>query len=347
MNKLKYLLVYTLPLITSFAFLYDGAWSWATVIYAFGLLPILDHAFSPNPQNLSPQAAQSALSSWFYDLVLYLVPPVQIAFTTYFILFVATSDLPTVDLLGKAFSMGAMGSVLAINVAHEIGHRHGTANKLISKTLLASVLYAHFFEEHNYGHHRNVGTFDDPATARRGEWVYVFILRSIIFGWLGALKYEKKRLNRLGKSAFSIRNEVLVWQLIQLLILVGIGVVLSLKVMGLFILVAITSILILEAINYIEHYGLTRNKVSEFRYEKVNPTHSWNADNVLGRAVLFELTRHSDHHETPSKPFQILESPGGTPELPTGYPGMILLSLVPPLFFAVMHKRLDKWCKTS
>ena len=161
MSKLKYLLVYTLPLITAFAFAYDGAWSWVTVIYAFGLLPILDHSFRPNPQNLTPQAAQSALSSWFYDLVLYLVPPVQIAFTTYFILFVATSDLPTVDLLGKAFSMGAMGSVLAINVAHEIGHRHGTANKLISKTLLASVLYAHFFEEH---------TSPDRNTIRANFW---------------------------------------------------------------------------------------------------------------------------------------------------------------------------------
>ena len=101
------------------------------------------------------------------------------------------------------------------------------------------------------------------------------------------------------------------------------------------------SVFILEAINYIEHYGLTREKVSEFRYEKVNPTHSWNADNQIGRAVLFELTRHSDHHENPSKPYQILESPEESPQLPTGYPGMILLSLIPPLFFSVMHKRLD------
>ena len=103
------------------------------------------------------------------------------------------------------------------------------------------------------------------------------------------------------------------------------------------------SVFILEAINYIEHYGLTREKVSEFRYEKVNPSHSWNADNQIGRAVLFELTRHSDHHENPSKPYQVLQSPGNTPELPTGYPGMILLSLVPPLFFLIMHKRLEEY----
>lgn len=347
MSKLKYLLVYTLPIITAFAFTNDGAWSWATVIYAFGLLPILDHAFRPNTKNLSPQAAQSAVASLFYDLVLYLIFPVQIAFAFYFILVVAKSDLSTADLIGKTLSMGTMGSVLAINVAHEIGHRSGKLNKFISKALYASVLYSHFYEEHNYGHHRNVATIDDPATARRGEWFYLFVFRSIIFGWIGAFKYEKKRLNRLGKSAFSFRNEVLIWQFLQLLMLVGIGGLISLKVLALFMLASLMSVVILEAINYIEHYGLTRNKVSEFRYEKVNPTHSWNADYVLGRAILFELTRHSDHHETPSKPFQILESPGGTPELPTGYPGMILLSLVPPLFFAVMNKRLDKWCKTS
>ena len=86
MSKLKYLLVYTLPIITAFAFTNDGAWSWATVIYAFGLLPILDHAFRPNTKNLSPQAAQSAVASLFYDLVLYLIFPVQIAFAFYFIL---------------------------------------------------------------------------------------------------------------------------------------------------------------------------------------------------------------------------------------------------------------------
>jgi alkane 1-monooxygenase len=237
--------------------------------------------------------------------------------------------------------MGAMGSVLAINSAHEIGHRTTPLNKLLSKLLLTSVLYVHFFEEHNFGHHRNVGTYNDPATARKGEWLYVFVIRSVVFGWIGAWKIEQKRLTRNGGSAFSLKNEVLVWQLLQLGVIVLVYYFLGHLVLGCFALASFFSIFLLEAINYIEHYGLTREKVSEFRYEKVNPTHSWNADNQIGRAVLFELTRHSDHHENPSKPYQILESPGNTPQLPTGYPGMILISLIPPLFFSMMHKRMN------
>ena len=169
---------------------------------------------------------------------------------------------------------------------------------------------------------------------------YVFVFRSIIFGWIGAWKIEHKRLTRNGGSAVSIKNEVLIWQLIQIGVLSIVYIIFGPTVLCCFALASFISVFILEAINYIEHYGLTREKVNEFRYEKVNPSHSWNADNQVGRAVLFELTRHSDHHESPSKPYQILESPDESPQLPTGYPGMILLSLLPPLFFLIMHKRM-------
>ena len=341
MNKIKYLLVYTIPLVTVGAFVLDGYWSWSTVVYAFGILPLVDHLSKVNALNLTEHQAKDALESSFYNLALYGTVPVQLGFVAWFILVVIQQDLSTHDLIAKTFSMGAMSSVLAINSAHEIGHRTGSINKLCSKLLLTSVLYVHFYEEHNYGHHKNVGTYEDPATARRGEWLYLFVLRSIIFGWIGAWKIEHKRLTRTGGSAISIKNEVLVWQVIQLSLAIIILYFYGGIALLCFATASFFSVFILEAINYIEHYGLTREKVSEFRYEKVNPTHSWNADNQIGRAVLFELTRHSDHHENPSKPYQILESPEESPQLPTGYPGMILLSLIPPLFFSVMHKRLD------
>jgi len=340
MNKIKYLLVYTIPLFTVVAFMYDGIWSWSTGIYAFIILPIFDHFLKVDSFNLNEEEAQQALSSKFYNIALYGTVPVQIGFVVWFLFVISTKELSNLDLFAKTFSMGAMGSVLAINSAHEIGHRTTPINKFLSKLLLTSVLYAHFFEEHNYGHHKNVGTYDDPATARRGEWLYVFVFRSIVFGWIGAWKIEHKRLTRNGGSAVSIKNEVLIWQLIQIGVLSIVYIIFGTKVLCCFALASFISVFILEAINYIEHYGLTREKVNEFRYEKVNPSHSWNADNQVGRAVLFELTRHSDHHESPSKPYQILESPDESPQLPTGYPGMILLSLLPPLFFLIMHKRM-------
>ncbi len=343
MNKVKYLLVYTLPLVTVASFTYDGIWSWSTIFYAFVFLPLIDHILSVDYINLTFSETKEALQSSYYNHALYGTIPVQVGFVVWFLVDVSSKELLTVDLVGKACSMGAMGSVLAINSAHEIGHRMGRVNKFLSKLLLTSVLYAHFYEEHNYGHHKNVGTYEDPATARKGEWLYIFVFRSIFMGWMNAWRLENKRLTRKGRSSVSYKNEVLVWQLIQVALLVSIYLFLGLTTLLCFFVSSFLSIFILEAINYIEHYGLTREKVSEFRYEKVNSSHSWNADNQIGRAVLFELTRHSDHHENPSKPYQVLQSPGNTPELPTGYPGMILLSLLPPIFFLIMHKKLEEY----
>lgn len=346
LNKLKYLLVYTLPAATAVSFLNEGIWSWTAVIYAFGILPLLDHFIAIDRSNLSAQQEEEALGMWIFDVLLYMVVPVHLGMVEWFIY--EATQFTTLDITawGKIFSLGAMSSVTAINIAHEIGHRNGRVNKITAKLLLSTVLYSHFYEEHNFGHHRNVGTHEDPATARRGEWVYAFFFRSVIMGVISAFKIEAKRLQRQGRSAISLHNGVLVWQVIQVGIVVVLYLVFGWMVALGFGLYSLIAVFILEAINYVEHYGLVRKKESEFRYEKVKPHHSWNADNTIGRAVLFELTRHSDHHENPHKKFQILSTPENVPELPTGYPGMVLLTLVPPFYFQVMKSRLDNWCKT-
>lgn len=345
-NNLKYLLVFTLPAATAVSFLNDGVWSWTAVIYAFGVLPLFDHFIKIDRSNLNSQQEEIALNSKIYDFLLYAVVPVHLLMVGWFIYEAVQFTSFDLTALGKIFSLGAMSSVTAINVAHEIGHRNGQVNKVTAKVLLATVLYSHFYEEHNYGHHRNVATHDDPATARRGEWVYLFFFRSVVMGLISALRIESKRLSRKGSSVISLQNGVIVWQVIQVGIVVGLGIAFGWMVALCFGLYSLIAVFILEAINYVEHYGLVRKKESEFRYEKVKPHHSWNADNTIGRAVLFELTRHSDHHENPHKKFQILKTPENVPELPTGYPGMVLLTLVPPLYFQVMKSRLDNWCKT-
>jgi alkane 1-monooxygenase len=346
LNKLKYLLVYTLPAATAVSFLSEGVWSWTAVFYAFGLLPILDHFLIIDKSNLSAQQESKVLQLRIFDVLLYMVVPVHLAMVGWF--FFEATQFTSFDLTawGKIFSLGAMSSVTAINVAHEIGHRNGQLNKITAKTLLTTVLYSHFYEEHNFGHHRNVATYDDPATARRGEWVYVFFFRSVVMGLVSAFRIESKRIKRKGVSVISFQNGVLVWQLIQVGLVVAVYFSLGWLVAVGFGLYSLIAVFILESINYVEHYGLVRKKESEFRYEKVKPHHSWNADNSIGRAVLFELTRHSDHHENPHKKFQVLRTPRDVPELPTGYPGMVLLTLVPPIYFQVMKSRLENWCKT-
>ena len=100
--------------------------------------------------------------------------------------------------------------------------------------------------------------------------------------------------------------------------------------------------LLLETVNYLEHYGLQRQQKSSGRYERVRPEHSWNSNHPVGRALLFDLTRHSDHHANPNRKYPVLRHFDASPQLPTGYPGMILLALVPPVWFSVMHPHIER-----
>jgi alkane 1-monooxygenase len=106
---------------------------------------------------------------------------------------------------------------------------------------------------------------------------------------------------------------------------------------------AFMGMLMLETVNYIEHYGLQRKLGASGQYERAMPHHSWNSDHVVGRLMLFELSRHSDHHYLASRKYQVLRHHDNAPQMPTGYPGMMLLALVPPLWFSIMHKKIKEW----
>jgi len=226
-------------------------------------------------------------------------------------------------------------------VAHELGHRTKRWERDLSRALLLTSLYMHFIIEHNRGHHRRVATPDDPASARHGETVYGFWVRSIVYSWLSAWEIEVDRLRKAGERPFGVKNEMihaLVWQgalLLAIVLLFGPEAAVA------FVGAALIGILLLETVNYIEHYGLRRVMNAAGTYGRVQHVHSWNSDHLVGRIMLFELTRHSDHHWKASKKYQALQGLEDAPQLPTGYPGMMLLSLAPPLFFGVMHPRLD------
>ncbi|MEZ4684890.1 MAG: fatty acid desaturase [Bacteroidia bacterium] len=177
----------------------------------------------------------------------------------------------------------------------------------------------------------------DPATARKGEWLYSFWLRSMIGGWLNAWRLENKRLDG---NWFSWDNLMLRFFLLQIAMVLLVGLVFSLKAAIAFLAVAFVGALLLETVNYLEHYGLQRKELRPGVYEPVNLTHSWNSDHPVGRIVLYELTRHADHHYRASRKYQVLRHVENSPQLPTGYPGMVLLSLIPPLWFKVMDRRL-------
>jgi len=236
---------------------------------------------------------------------------------------------------------------IGINVAHELGHRQTRHEQFMAKALLLPSAYMHFFIEHNRGHHKNVSTHEDPASSRFNETLYHFWVRSVVFSFVSAWNLEKKRLQRAKAPVWSLKNEMIRFQLIQLIFWAIILLTFGWQATLLYTVAAIIGFLMLETVNYIEHYGLARKKVSENRYERVEPVHSWNSNHVVGRIMLFELSRHSDHHFKPAKKYQILEHHDHSPQMPTGYPGMMLLSAVPPLWFHVMNPRISKIRKQS
>jgi alkane 1-monooxygenase len=244
-------------------------------------------------------------------------------------------------LIGRISSMGLMCGVLGINIGHELGHRSNRFERCIGELLLLSSLENHFLPYHNRGHHTNVGTKSDPATARRDEWLFVFWFRSQIGSYLQAWKIEITRMKIMKKHVFSLENKMIQYTLLHSLFLGSIYAYFGSAVLIYFLFAALVGIVLLETVNYIEHYGLYRQQRENGNYEQVKRKHSWNSNHLIGRVILFELSRHSDHHFKADRPYQLLETSDDSPVMPTGYPGMMLLSFIPPLFFWVMNKRVD------
>lgn len=343
MKDLKYLLAYSIPVSAVLALLWQGWWSWATVILAFGIFPILDALLPASTSNHAENVEKERLSNRFFDILLYLCAPICFLLTFHYFDTISKVSLTTMELTGLTFSMGVLLGALGINVAHELGHRSNKWEQFLAKAGLMPVLYQHFFIEHNRGHHKHVSTEKDPATAKKDEWVYSFFFRSIIGQYINAWKLENQRLSGKGLSVFSWQNEMIRFSVYQTLYLVIVVGVFGWKMLPYAFAIGLIGVLLLETINYIEHYGLRRKTLPNGRPERVLPRHSWNSDHEMGRIVLFELTRHSDHHYLASRKYQILRHMEESPQLPTGYPGSMLMALVPPLWFKVMNSRLEKF----
>jgi len=292
--------------------------------------------------NLSEDEERAVLADPVFDVLLYLFVPIQWGLLALFLYRISLGGLATSQLLGYIATMGILCGVYGINVAHELGHRTKRWERDLARALLLSSLYMHFIIEHNRGHHRRVATPDDPASARYGETVYAFWFRSIVFSWRSAWHIEADRLRKGGERPFGAKNEMLHAVVLQGGLLLVIGAFAGANALMAFVAAAFIGILLLETVNYIEHYGLRRKLTATGSYGRVQHVHSWNSDHLIGRIMLFELTRHSDHHWKASKKYQSLASLEEAPQLPTGYPGTMVLSLVPPLFFRVVHPHLKQ-----
>jgi len=341
-SDLKYLIAFIIPISGFIAIHLQGWWSYITFIIAFILLPIIEQITPTSTDNLGQNAAKLKSTQWIFDLLLFANLPIIFTLIAYLYNTISIQHNSYTELLGMCLSTGIILGSCGINVAHELGHKSSKIHKLAAQALLMPCLYMHFYIEHNRGHHLHVCTPNDPATSRKGESIYLFWIRSITMSYISAWKLEKKRLNKKSYWKKIFNNQMIQFTVIQSLYLAVIYLTLGIKVLFVALCIAVISFLLLETINYIEHYGLIRTKKENGRYERVMPWHSWNSNHILGRIMLYELTRHSDHHYLANKKYQILDHHDSSPQLPLGYPASMLMALCPPIWFAVMNKKLKK-----
>jgi len=341
-KSFKYTTPFVLYLLSFLAFNNTGILCWVPLLYVFFFIPILELFIAPNPKNLDAIEEQLAKSNKLYDIIIWLTVPLQYLLLIIFLLNF-NQTLSGADIAGRIIAMGLLCGTFGINAAHELGHRTTVFEQFFAKILLLTSLYMHFFIEHNKGHHKHVATPHDPSTAKFKQTVYAFWAQTFIGTYVSAWHIAIDESKKKKKNLSFLNNEMFLFQLIQIGFVLAIFYFFGLFIMLYFVAAAIIGATLLETVNYIEHYGLSREKGQGELYERVKPHHSWNSNHVIGRLMLFELSRHSDHHYLASRKYQILRNMEEAPQMPTGYPGMIVLSLFPPIWFSIMHKQMKKY----
>jgi alkane 1-monooxygenase len=342
MKDLKYLAALSIPLVALIGVSIRGYFSFLTPIFAFVMIPFLELIFPVDNKNISEDESKNNLKNKLFDWLLYVNLPIVYSLLAYALYVVTSISIETYEFNGIFFSVGIVLAVNGINVAHELGHRQNTNERFLGKALLLPALYMHFYIEHNFGHHLHAATKEDPATARYNQTVYSFWFTSIFRQYISAWNIQKKLLKNNGCAFISFKNDMVWYTILQVIYLFAIYYFLGYTAFILVLLSAIVGFVLLETVNYIEHYGLLRLKTNSGRYERVKEIHSWNSNHIIGRIVLYELTRHSDHHYKTSKKYQILDCHEESPQMPYGYPTSMVLAMFPPLWFRVMNKRVPR-----
>lgn len=317
-----------------------GSWAWYLVpLFVFVLIPALDALLGTWLHNPSPEESNALLTSVGFKFMTWLYVPVQIALVLWGAANI--SSLALYEQLGLIFSVGICTGSIGITLAHELMHKTSRFERLLSQVLLLMVGYMHFYIEHLRGHHRRVATPDDPASARMGENFYGFYGRTVWGSWRDAWQIENARVAK--KQLPIWRNQMIWFTGLPLLLAAALFWAWGPIAVLFFVAQSIVAFSLLEAVNYVEHYGLSRREVRPGVYETVNMTHSWNSNHLLTNCFLFMLQRHSDHHAHQSRRYQILRQFDTSPQLPAGYATMILLALVPPLWHRVMDPRVESY----
>ena len=303
------------------------------------LMPLVDTLVGTNGENPPDWAFDQLTQDRYYRVLTYLFAPLQYVGFFWSMWMVATAELSLFARIGLTLTAGAVGGIGIAN-AHELGHKKERIERRLAKVVLAQTGYGHFVVEHNRGHHARVATPEDPASARLGESFWTFLPRSVIGAARSGWRLESARLRHKGRSPFRLDNDVLNAWLLTVALFTAMTAVLGVGVLPFLVLQAVYGCSLLEVVNYLEHYGLLRQKDDSGRYERCRPRHSWNSDHIVSNIVLYGLERHSDHHANPTRRYQTLRTFDEAPQLPSGYGLMIALAYVTPLWRRVMDPRV-------
>jgi alkane 1-monooxygenase len=308
-------------------------------ILVFVLFPVVDIVRGLDSSNPPDSVIKWLEQDRYYRWCTYVFIPIQYAGLVFACWLWADGGLSVAESIGLLMTVSIVSGV-SINTAHELGHKRASLERWLSKIALAQSGYGHFFIEHNRGHHVRVATPEDPASARLGESFWAFLPRTIAGSLRSAWGLERTRLGRMGRSPWSIHNDILNAWAMTVVLFAALVAVFGWVVLPYLLAQAVLGFSLLEVVNYLEHYGLLRQKREDGRYERCRPEHSWNSNNIASNVLLYHLQRHSDHHANPTRRYQALRHVDEAPQLPTGYAGMILVAWVPPLWRRVMDHRL-------
>ena len=303
------------------------------------IIPTIDTIIGKDANNPTNEDIKLLENDPYYATLVKTVIPLQYAANVYACYIASRKETSFLDKILIGISMGAVNGI-AINTAHELSHKQDRIDHLLSHMALVPTGYNHFRVEHPYGHHKRAATPEDPASSQMGETFYEFWPRTVLGSLKSAIEIETNRLKRKGKQFWSKDNELLQgWAMsatfhASMVKLFGKGAIPYLATQAFY------GISLFEIINYIEHYGLLRQKKADGNYERTMPEHSWNNNNIVTNLFLYQLQRHSDHHAYPTRPFQALRHFDEAPELPSGYASMLLPALIPSMWFKMMDKRV-------
>jgi alkane 1-monooxygenase len=336
MKALRYAIPLLFLAMVPLGFTLGGMWTFLPL----GALPLslagLDWALDVQ------RSAVANTDSVNYRLLPWLYIPLQILVIVWAAFAIARPSTTPLESIGLTLSVALTAGIFGMLTAHEMVHSRRAGERALGLTMLAFMLYMQFRIAHIQGHHRRAATPQDSATARRGEGVYRFVLRSAFGQFREAWAFETERLHRRGEAAFTPSNRMLQYIAVEAVVFAGFAL-LGWKALAFFVVQSLLSIALLEFFNYIAHYGLMRRAQPSGRLEPLGARHSWNSSRRMNNWSLLNMGRHSDHHRSPARHYQCLEALPDSPELPSGYAGAILLALVPPLWRRTMDPRVDAW----